>query len=94
MSGQHGMGSAGMGTDALANATGAAFDRMWVSQMLSMHQAKLTELQTAQGQIKDPELRAAVTRAIPMIKSHRDMLSRMNTGTGNRGSGNNRAGQQ
>ena len=76
--------SAGM--MALQNASGSEFNRLFVSQMLTMHEAKLTELQTAAPQLTDPMLKAAVNKAIPKIRMHRDMLLKMDNGTT---SGNN-----
>jgi predicted outer membrane protein len=89
------MGMSGMaatpGMTALMSASGTEFDRMWVSQMLTMHNAKLTELEAASIVITNPELKAAVTTALPKIRMHRDMLSKLNTGnnTGNTGTTNN-----
>jgi len=71
------MGMGGM--TALRNATGAEFDRLWVTQMLSMHEAKLAELTASANTLSDPELRAAVTQAIPKIRMHRDLLSKLST---------------
>lgn len=47
-----------MGMQALQNATGTEFDRMWVSQMLAMHEAKLAELTAASTSVQDAELKA------------------------------------
>jgi predicted outer membrane protein len=74
-------------TTALAAATGAEFDRLWLSQMLTMHEAKLAELTAAAGTLNDTELKAAVTRAIPKIRMHRDMLSRLSTNNTSTGTG-------
>jgi predicted outer membrane protein len=86
-------GMAGMQTfHDLQNATGEEFNKMWVSQMLTMHEAKVTELETASRTIRDSELTAIVTRALPKVRAHRDMLAKMNggTGTGSRGTGSSR----
>jgi len=69
------------GMSALQNATGVAFDRLWVTQMLSMHEAKLAELTTAARSITDPELKSLVNSAIPKIRAHRDLLSKLNSGS-------------
>lgn len=71
------------GMQALQNARGSEFNNLFVSQMLQMHQAKVSELQTALARITDPILKAAVTRALPKIKMHRDMLATLNGGTNN-----------
>jgi len=81
-----GMGMSGMGgqnmaaMQALQNASGTEFNTLFVSQMLTMHEAKLAELQAASTSLTDPELKTLVTKAIPKIRMHRDMLSKMNKG--------------
>jgi len=80
MQGMSGMSST-PGMQALQNASGAEFNRLFVSQMLSMHEAKLAELQSASTQITDPQIKMAVNKAIPIIRMHRDMLQKMSTGT-------------
>jgi predicted outer membrane protein len=77
-----GMGSmTGMGDmGALMNARGAEFNRLWTTQMLTMHEAKLATLQTASTTLTDAALKAVVLKAIPIVRMHRDALSRMNTG--------------
>jgi hypothetical protein len=87
MSGMNGMTGMQALQD-LQNASGEEFNRLWVSQMLTMHEAKLTELETASRTIRDAELTSIVSKALPKVRAHRDMLSKMNGGsrTGNRGS--------
>lgn len=93
MSGMSGMGMSGMHNDAMAamqslqNATGTEFNTQFVSQMLAMHEAKLAELQAAATALTDPDLKLLVTKAIPKIRMHRDMLSRMNKGGSASGTG-------
>ena len=53
---------------------GKDFDQAWAGEMLTMHQAKITELEKFLTLAKDAELKAAVMRAIPKIKTHRDLL--------------------
>jgi predicted outer membrane protein len=92
-SGSAGMGTTGSGTagsqqenpgmhgmTALQNATGETFDRIWASEMLAMHETKLSELSTSLNTLSDPELKSVVTSAIPKIKMHRDMLAQQNPG--------------
>jgi len=81
-----GMGMSGMSSQDMAvmqqlqNASGSEFNTLFVSQMLSMHESKLSELQTAATSLTDPELKALVTKAIPKIRMHRDTLAKMNKG--------------
>jgi predicted outer membrane protein len=93
MSGMQGMSSTpGQGMAAmqqLQNATGTEFNTMFVSQMLQMHEQKLAELESASTTLTDPELKTLVTKAIPKIRMHRDMLARINKGNNNTGSNSN-----
>lgn len=65
----------GMDMPSFNLAQGEAFDRAWASEMLTMHEAKITELESFLSLTKDTALKAAVLRAIPKIKAHRDLLS-------------------
>lgn len=67
--------------DALKSAPASQFNSLYVSQMLTMHEAKIEELQTALRRISDPILKTAVTEALPKIRFHRDILVRLNRGT-------------
>jgi putative membrane protein len=53
---------------------GATFDATWATEMLTMHESKIAELESFLSLTKDAELKAAVMRAIPKIKAHRDLL--------------------
>jgi predicted outer membrane protein len=61
--------------EALMNATGPEFDSKWVSHMLSMHQAKLRELNTASSTVTEPQLKTIITSAIPKVQMHIDRLT-------------------
>jgi putative membrane protein len=50
------------------------FDQVWAGQMLAMHEAKILELESFIGLTKDEELKAAVLKALPKIKMHRELL--------------------
>lgn len=74
----HHMDHTGMhGMAGLHNATGKAFDSLWVSQMLAMHETKVNELTSAAGTITNRELKTVVNRALPKIRQHRDRLRGM-----------------
>ena len=78
----------------LANASGAEFNRMWVSQLTDMHQAKVDELQSALNTVQDPQLKAAINKALPKIKMHLSMLKKADTGNnGSDSSGTGTSGQ-
>lgn len=53
------------------------FDNAWVSEMLELHEAKITELQNVVQQSSDPDIKAAAGKALPKIKMHRYMLMKL-----------------
>ena len=59
-------------------ASGSDFDKTWASQMLTMHEAKIAELENAIQQSSDPDIKAAAAKALPKIKMHRHMLMKIN----------------
>jgi putative membrane protein len=59
----------------MANASGKEFDKMWQSEMLKMHEAKIAELENVMQQTTDAEIKALASKALPKIKNHRQMLS-------------------
>ena len=61
-------------TDVVA---GSDFNKTWAAEMLTMHEAKIAELENAIQQSSDPDIRAAATRALPKIKMHRGMLMKI-----------------
>jgi putative membrane protein len=66
---------------ALGNASGKEFDKMWTSQMLTMHETKLAELQNFINTTTDPDLKALATKAMPKIQKHRDVLATISGAT-------------
>lgn len=53
---------------------GNDFDAEWAGQMLRMHEAKIAEMETFISLTKNTAFKAVVLKAIPKIKTHRDML--------------------
>lgn len=53
---------------------GKDFDSEWAGQMLMMHETQIAELETFIGLTKNATLKAVVLRAIPKIKTHRELL--------------------
>ena len=57
--------------------SGSKFDKMWASEMLTMHEAKIAELENYISLSADPDIKAAANRALPKIKLHRNMLMKI-----------------
>jgi putative membrane protein len=66
-----------MTNPSLSEATAKEFDQTWATQMLTMHEAKITELQNVLNQTQDADIKALAAKALPKIKMHRDMLSKI-----------------
>jgi putative membrane protein len=61
----------------LSEAAGKEFDQTWATQMLSMHEAKINELQNVLTQTQDADIKALATKALPKIKMHKEMLAKI-----------------
>jgi len=57
--------------------SGNDFDKTWASQMLTMHEAKIAELENYISLSADEAIKAAASRALPKIKLHRNMLMKI-----------------
>lgn len=58
----------------LSGVSGADFDTIWVSSLLNMQQGKYDELSGAKGTVTNPQLKMAITEAIPLIRKHLSQL--------------------
>jgi putative membrane protein len=56
---------------------GADFNSKWASAMLTMHEAKISELEKFMRTTHDPALKAAIGRALPKIRAHRALLAKI-----------------
>jgi predicted outer membrane protein len=54
----------------LAGSSGEDFDTIWVFSLLNMQQAKYDELTLAKETVRNPQLKMAITDAIPVIRKH------------------------
>ena len=57
--------------------TGKAFESSWVQQMISMHEKKLAELQSASKSLTNEGLKQLATKAIPKIEKHLELLRKV-----------------
>jgi putative membrane protein len=64
----------------MRSSAGKDFDNSWSGHMLTMHEAKIKELENALSQTQDADLKASINKALPKIRAHRDMLSKLSTG--------------
>ena len=58
-------------------AAGAAFDRAYMTGQVQAHQQTLTELQSYQGMVQTPGLRAMIEKAIPAVQQHLERAQRL-----------------
>lgn len=59
----------------LSGASGSDFDTIWVANMLIRDQAKFDELSQAKTTVTNPQLKMAITEAVPLIRKHRSQLN-------------------
>lgn len=53
------------------------FDPVWGSQMLTKHEAKIAELERFLTVTQDADIKAAISKALPKVRMHRDMLAKI-----------------
>lgn len=56
---------------------GKEFNTKWASAMLTMHEAKIDELEKFMGTTHDAQLKAAIGKALPKIRSHTALLAKI-----------------
>lgn len=63
--------------EVLDAAKGKSFDAKWVRLMLKIHQGKIDHYNQASAQVKDPQVRMAITQSLPKIRMHNGTLLRL-----------------
>jgi putative membrane protein len=58
----------------LSKFSGQVFDSLWVSNLLDMQQAKFNELTQAKVTVTNPQLKMAVSEALPLVKKNLSQL--------------------
>lgn len=56
---------------------GEDFNTKWASAMLTMHEAKIDELEKFMGATHDEDIKAAIGKALPKVKAHAAMLEKI-----------------
>ncbi len=64
--------------DALKNKTGAAFDKAYMSMMVSDHKKDVNEFEKASTMGKDQALQAFAGRTLPVLRMHLDSAQAIN----------------
>jgi putative membrane protein len=54
----------------LVNATGAEFDRMYMTMMVADHQKTIQLFETASTSVSDPDLKAFAVKTLPLLRQH------------------------
>jgi putative membrane protein len=63
----------------LSSVQGKDFDAQWAQQMLQLHENASEEFRTMQTTTTDADLKNWLTKTIPIIEQHRDMLAKFET---------------
>lgn len=56
---------------------GASWDKEWLNKMVDEHQKDINKFEDAQDDVNDPELKAMITDALPILRSHLDMVTQL-----------------
>ncbi|WP_018615473.1 DUF4142 domain-containing protein [Segetibacter koreensis] len=56
---------------------GNDFNTKWASAMLTMHEAKIDELEKFISATRDEGIKDAISKALPKIKAHKDLLAKI-----------------
>ena len=56
---------------------GAAFDRAFLTAVVSQHQQAISYVQKAQGETQNADLKTALGNALPVLMKHRDMAQKL-----------------
>lgn len=56
---------------------GANFNAKWASLMLTMHEAKIAELEKFMTATQNAGIKAAISKALPKIKAHTSLLAKL-----------------
>jgi predicted outer membrane protein len=56
---------------------GSDFDAKWASAMLTMHEAKIDELEKFAATTRDVGLKLAIGKALPKIRAHKTLLTKI-----------------
>ncbi|MEX1241183.1 MAG: DUF4142 domain-containing protein [Cyclobacteriaceae bacterium] len=58
----------------IAEESGEDFDKQWVSEMLDLHEKSIDGFEKRLDDTEDEELRAFITKTLPVLKEHREHL--------------------
>ena len=71
----------GKGDDAVAslnkNTKGPDWDKAWTDKMISGHEDAISLFENNQNSVKDADLKALITDALPTLHSHLDMMKQL-----------------
>jgi len=59
----------------LSNLSGKDFDAQWTEQMLQLHENTVELFTTMLNMTTDPDLKQWLTKSLPIVTQHRDMLA-------------------
>jgi putative membrane protein len=59
----------------LSKKTGAAFDKAYISMMISDHQDDIKEFEAASQKVQDPDLQKFAIKTLPVLQKHLDAIN-------------------
>lgn len=62
----------------IAEESGEAFDEQWCKEMMHMHDQNIDKFEKRLDDTEDPELKAFITKTLPVLKEHHESLRACN----------------
>ena len=62
--------------DKMSAMSGAAFDKVYVKEMVNDHRKDISEFETAGKQVKNADLKKFIDSTVPVMKDHLDAIQK------------------
>lgn len=63
--------------DAADDKKGAEWDKEWIDDMVEDHEKDIKKFEDAENDVKDPELKAMITKTLPILREHLEMSKKL-----------------
>ncbi len=62
--------------DKMSGMSGAAFDKMYVSEMVKAHEKDIADFEMADKEVKNADLKSFIEETVPVMKEHLEMIKK------------------
>jgi putative membrane protein len=63
--------------DAADDKKGVEWDKEWIDDMVEDHEKDIKKFEDAENDVKDPELKAMITKTLPILREHLEMSKKL-----------------